>query len=330
MMNFEALFSAVSVPTWLAVVGAFAAILLLLMLFRPNAERDPLMLFGLFALVAVVGAAAFFGLNHLEQAARLADRRGLEERALALNLQTALPAVACADVGADKPLGQACERAQFAEPQRVAAGLALARERLALVSDALDYSARDSGFGDRLSATRRALEADPYGFVAFVLASENNCTADSCARFRLMRDSNRVKANLRERRYESLVAKYEDGWREPKPVVRIETPAPAPVPAAVPQTEAPYPPPAPVVTAPTPPPPAPTATAPAPTPRAGQPKQKLKDGTSNVRPRVPPEPVAGLPRVVPRRPAADDDGDAPPPPQTSGVRPAAPVGARQN
>ncbi len=323
MMNFEALFSAVSVPTWLAVVGAFAAIFLLLMLFRPNAERDPLSLFAQFALIAVVGAAAFFGLNHLEEAARLADRRGLEQRGLALHLQTTLPAVACADVGADKPLGQACERAQFAEPQRVAAGVAVARERLALVSDVLDYSARDPVFADRLSATRRALEADPYGFVAYVLASDDKCTADSCARFRLLRDTTRVKANLRERRYESLVAKYEDGWRELKPVVRMEVPAPA----AVPQVDAPYPPPAPVVTTP-PPPPAPTATVPA--PRAGQPKQKLKDGTSNVRPRVPPEPVAGLPRVVPRRAAPDDDGDAPPPPQTSGVRPAAPVGPRQN
>jgi len=38
--------------------------------------------------------------------------------------------------------------------------------------------------------------------------------------------------------------------------------------------------------------------------------------------------VAGLPRVVPRHPAADDD-DAPPP-QTSGVRPPAPVAPRQN
>jgi hypothetical protein len=325
MMNFEALFSAVSVPTWLAVVGAFAAILLLLMLFRPNAERDPLSLFAQFALVAVVGGAAFFAINHLEQAARLADRRGLEERAAALGLQTVQPAVACADVGADKAIAPACERSLFAEPQRVAASLALARQRLAFVSDALDYAAREPAFAERIVATRRALETDPYGFVAFVLASDDKCTADACARFRLLRDTNRIKENLRERRFEALVAKYEEGWREPKPVVRVEPPVPA-----VPNTEPPYPPPAPVVTAPPPSPPAPSATAPAPAPRAVQPKQKTKEGTSNVRPRVPPEPVAGLPRVVPRRPAADDNGDTPPPPQTSGVRPAAPVGPRQN
>src|SRR6202521_1556251 len=305
MMNIEALFAAVSVPTWLAVVGAFAAIVLLLMLFRPNAERDPLSLFAQFALVAVVGGAAFFGLNYLEEAGRLADRRGLEERSAALGLQTVQPAVACADVGADKAPGQACERSLFAEPQRVAAGLSLARERLAFVSDALDYATREPAFVERIGAVRRVLEADPYGFVAFVLASDDKCTADACARFRLLRDANRVKENLRERRLEGLVAKYEESWREPKPVVRSEP--------QVPNTETP---PAPVVT--TPPPPASTATTPA--PRATQPKQKLKDGTSNVRPRVPPEPVAGLPRVVPRHPA----DDAPPPPQTSGVRPPAP------
>src|ERR1700674_183475 len=314
MMNIEALFAAVSVPTWLAVVGAFAAIVLLLMLFRPNAERDPLSLFAQFALVAVVGGAAFFGLNYLEEAGRFADRRGLEERAAALGLQTVQPAVACADVGADKAPGQACERSLFAQPQRGAAGLSLARERLAFVSDALDYATREPAFVERIVAVRRVLEADPYGFVAFVLASDDKCTADACPRFRLLRDANRVKENLRERRLEGLVAKYEDSWREPKPVVRSEPPA------QVPHTETP---PAPVGTTP---PPASTATAPS--PRATPPKQKLKDGTSNVRPRVPPEPVAGLPRVVPRHPAADDD-DAPPP-QTSGVRPPAPVAPRQN
>jgi hypothetical protein len=320
MMNIEALFSAVSVPTWLAVVGAFAAIFLLLMLFRPNAERDPLSLFAQFALVAVVGGAAFFALNYLEEAARLADRRGLEDRAAALGLQTVQPAVACADLGADKALGQACERALFAEPQQVAASLALARERLALVSDALDYSTREPAFAERIAATRRALEGDPYGFVAFVLASDDKCTADVCVRFRLLRDTNRVKENLRERRFEALVAKYEESWRQAKS--RTDVPAIAPAP----HTEAPYPPPAPVVT--TPPPPASTATAPAPAPRATQPKQKAKEGASSVRRRVPPEPVAGLPRVVPRHPAADDDET--PAPQTSGVRPPTPVGPRQN
>ena len=314
MMNIEALFSAVSVPTWLAVVGAFAAIFLLLMLFRPNSERDPLMLFAQFALVAVVGAAAFFGVNYLEEATRVADRRGLEERAAALGLQTVQPAVACADASADKAIAQACERSLFADPQRVAASVALARERLAFVSDALDYSVREPAYVERIIATRRALEADPYGFVAFVLSSDDKCTADACVRFRLLRDVNRIKENLRERRLEGLIAKYEESWREAKPAARTEVPAPVPVPRA----ETPSPPPAPAVTTP---PPASTATA----PRA---KQKTKEGTSTVRPRVPPEPVAGLPRVVPRHPAADDDD--PPVPQTSGVRPPSPVTPRQN
>lgn len=326
-MNIEAMFNSVSVPTWLAVVGAFAAILLLLMLFRPSAERDPLMLFAQFALVAVVGATAYFGLNYLEDSARVTARHGFDDRAAALGLLTVQPAVACADVGADKPLGSACERSLFAEPERVAASLALARQRLAFLSDAVDYSAREPAYAERVAATRRALEADPYGFVAYVLANDDKCTAESCTRFRLLRDTNRVKENLRDRRFEGLVAKYEERWREPKPVARAEPPAPAP------QAETPpYPPPAPVVT--TPPPPAATATAPATPPAPRATKQKTKDGTSNVRPRVPPEPVAGLPRVVPRHPAADDD-DAPPPPpvarpSTPAARPSTPAAPRQN
>jgi hypothetical protein len=206
----------------------------------------------------------------------------------------------------------------FAEPERVAVGLALARARLALVADGFDYAAREPAFMERTAGVRRALEADPYGFVAFVLASEDKCTADTCARFRVLRDSARVKGNLRERRFETLVAKHSDAWHEPKPVAA--TPPSAPVTVTTPPAETP---PAQVVT----PPPAATAAPPLAAPRA-HPKQKAKD-TGAVRPRTPPEPVAGLPRVVPRRPAADDDDDTPPQ-NSSGVRPPAQVGPRQN
>jgi hypothetical protein len=319
MMNIDALFSAVSVPTWLAVLAGFAAILLLVILFRPNSERDPLSLFAQFALLAVVAGAAFFGLNRLDETARLADRRGLEERAAALGLQAVQPgsAIACVDAAADKALTQACERNLFAEPQRVAAGLALARERLALVADALNYAAGEPAYVERIAPMRRAVEADPYGFVAFVLASDDKCTADSCARFRLLRDTNRVRENLRERRFETLVAKYSEAWQEPKPQARTETGTPG----------SPAEPPAPVLTPS--PPPGTSATVPG-TPRV-QPKQKEKaKENSGVRPRRPPEPVAGLPPVIPSHRSPVEDDDTPPPPQTSGVRPPNAGGPRQN
>jgi hypothetical protein len=259
------------------------------------------------ALVVVIGGAAYLGLRQLDDSAKRAERQALEDRAAALLARAVQPGsvLACLDGASDPALAEACERILFAEPQRVAAALSHVRERLLFVADAVAYAeAGDAGYLDRIKELRDGLEGDSYGFVAHVLATEDKCTPDSCARFRFLRDSAKVKENLEAKRLEALVAKHAAAWREPeKPSAqKSETPAPAPntVTAAPPADPEPDK---------TTPPAAMPAAAPAPAPApAGPParasaklKQKDKDkAASRTTARRVPEPVPGLPRVVPR------------------------------
>ena len=328
----EALFTAITVPTWAAAIGVLAVVIVVISLFRGRAGHEShgtLSVLTQVALVAVIGGAAYLGLRQLESMSGRAERNVLEERAAALLARASQPGsvLACVDGASESALAEACERTLFAEPQRVAAALAHVRERLLFVSDAVAYAeARDASYLDRVKEFRDSIETDSYGFVAHVMATEDKCTPDACARFRILRDPAKVKDNLTAKRMEGLVGKYAAAWREP------EKPAPVPAtPAAVP---APEPTPAPASPPPAAVTPAPAQTAPG---RPG-PRQKVK--TSNPaapRPgaatRRTPEPVAGLPRVVPRRYLEQEEGDAtppqtnapgtPPPPPPADAQPAA-------
>jgi len=336
----EALFTAITVPTWAAAIGVLAVVIVVISLFRGRAGHEShgtLSVLTQVALVAVIGGAAYLGLRQLESMSRRAERNVLEERAAALSARASQPGsvLACVDGASEPALAEACERTLFAEPQRVAAALAHVRERLLFVSDAVAYAeARDASYLDRVKEFRDSIETDSYGFVAHVMATEDKCTPDACARFRILRDPAKVKDNLAAKRMEGLVGKHAAAWREP------EKPAPRPVaPAAVP---APEPTPAPASTPPGAATPAPAQTAPGrpgatPVPGPG-PRQKTKAGNPAApRPgaatRRTPEPVAGLPRVVPRRYLEQEEGDAtppqtnapgtPPPPPPADAQPAA-------
>jgi hypothetical protein len=74
-------------------------------------------------------------------------------------------------------------------------------------------AARDPEYAKRIESMRNSIEADPYGFVAFVLSVEHRCSLESCARFAMLRDPVRVKENMRVRRFEAYMAKYATTWR---------------------------------------------------------------------------------------------------------------------
>lgn len=327
----EALFTAITVPAWAAAIGVLAVVIVVISLFRGRAGHEShgtLSVLTQVALVAVIGGAAYLGLRQLESMSRRAERNALEERAAALLARASQPGsvLACVDGASEPALAEACERALFAEPQRVAAALAHVRERLLFVSDAVAYAdARDARYLDRVKEFRDSIETDSYGFVAHVMASEDKCTPDACARFRILRDPAKVKDNLAAKRMEGLVGKYGAAWREPEKA--------APLSAAPTATPAPEPTPAPALSPPAAATPAPAQTAPGPGPR-----QKVKAGNPAApRPgaatRRTPEPVAGLPRVVPRRYLEQEEGDAtppqsnapgtPPPPPPADAQPAA-------
>ena len=341
----EALFTAITVPTWAAAIGVLAVVIVVISLFRGRGGHEShgtLSVLTQVALVAVIGGAAYLGLRQVEGMSRRAERNALEDRAAALLSRASQPGsvLACVDGASEPALAEACERTLFAEPQRVAAALAHVRERLLFVSDAVAYAeARDMSYLDRVREFRDSIQTDAYGFVAHVMATEDKCTPEACARFRILRDPAKVKDNLAAKRMEGLVGKHAAAWREPeKPAQPKPAVAPAPLPEPVPTP--------PAVVTPAPPP---AAAAPAPQRPGAAPGSRTKDkagtqprsdtpnsprpGATPASTRRTPEPVAGLPRVVPRRYLEQEEEDktppqtnapgTPPPPPAAGATPAA-------
>jgi hypothetical protein len=174
-------------------------------------------------LAAVSGAAVYFYL-HLEDTRRMEERRALEERAVAIFAQTMQPGTvfACLDGSPAPAMLEACERIIFLEPQRAAAAVAITTQRLAFLSDAVQFAnKRDPSYHARIESLRNSIESDAYGFVAYVMSLDHRCTPDFCERFQLLRDSSRVRDNLRTRRFEAFMAKHGPAWREAAPAAPL-------------------------------------------------------------------------------------------------------------
>lgn len=350
-MDLNDLLNGVTFPAWAVAVGGVAVFLLLLMVIRPRSDAggaSGLSTLAQLALVAVIAGAAYFGLKQFEDNARLDERRAIEERAANLIAQANQPGsvLGCLNAAVTPVLDEACEKTIFASPDRLASAVGMTTERLALLWDATNFSAREIGFADRFEHLRKSLEADQFGIVAHVLATEHKCIPDSCTRFKLLRDVEKVKANLTARKFEELITKYSAIWTAAKAGIDI-TNAPAAPPVntiggEVNENELPtaqsaikLPPPSgetstsPVVLpdSPASPQPAPVTNTkkkdePAADPVANTKKKDApasaakKKGPTNTkstqpapqtRGRRPPEPVGGLPRVTARGAGADSD-----------------------
>lgn len=229
-MDLNNLFAAVTLPGWAVAAGGVGLVLLLILLFRPRGDSGIAVLAQL-AVVAIIGGTAYFGLKQFEDNTRLAERRVIEERAAALLVQTNQPdsVFGCLNAtGSD--LDEACERVIFAKPQQIASAVSITANRIALLYDATVYSTRDPAFLERFDHLRKSLEADPYGLVAHVLATEHKCIPDSCTRYRILKDVEKVKANLAAGKFDGLLAKYKESWVEVRPGLNIsEMPAMPPV-----------------------------------------------------------------------------------------------------
>lgn len=208
-------------PLWSVALVAIAIVVLLgARLWRASAGRLAAVLVLLLLLAAVAGGG-FYGYTYLEGKRTLDERRALDERAASILSQAVQPGsvFACLDGSPAPTMLEACERSLFAEPQRVAAAVAIVTQRIAFLSDALQFAAaRDESYLQRIEPLRNSIEADPYGFVAYVFAIDHRCTAEACERFRLLRDPTRVKENIRIRRFEAFMVKHSPSWRAASPV----------------------------------------------------------------------------------------------------------------
>jgi hypothetical protein len=212
-------------PLWSVALVALALIVLLAARLWRASFGKALALGATFAVLAVVVGTAIYFYLHLEDIRRLEERRALEERAVTIFAQTMQPGTvfACLDGSPAPAMLEACERIIFMEPQRAAAAVAITTQRLAFLSDAIQFAnKRDASYLARIESLRSSVESDAYGFVAYVMSLDHRCTPDFCERFQLLRDPSRVRENLRTRRFEAFMAKHGPAWRE-------AAPAPAPV-----------------------------------------------------------------------------------------------------
>ncbi len=78
-----------------------------------------------------------------------------------------------------------------------------------------------------LAALRRAVERDRYGLMAYVLVARDHCTPSDCAAFRALTDNHQIVANMDERVYDGLVARYAPSWNAPAAVAPVAALAPS-------------------------------------------------------------------------------------------------------
>ena len=130
-------------------------------------------------------------------------------------LNAALPALSCVDDLAGETVLTACEKALFASPESAAAALSYAASQLTRLTGFGDVAAANKNMTTELQALRRAVEHDRYGLMAYVLAARDHCTPANCAAFRALTDNHQIVANMDERVYDGLVARYAPSWNAP-------------------------------------------------------------------------------------------------------------------
>ena len=173
------------------------------------------------ARLAVVGLGAAFGaivawafLAGAVMRDLSVERRNLEVRAVQLTAQVLAPGspLACLDAIGGETVEVACEKALFAAPATVAAASSYTAARLTLLSDIATHVKAGGNLDSALLSLRRALEADRFGFVAHTLAIRDGCTSTRCAALALLRDPERVRANLSAQTFDRYVDRYSAMW----------------------------------------------------------------------------------------------------------------------
>ena len=221
-----------------SVAGALAAlffVMVVVVVRRASRGGDPRALTGLFA-AAIVTIAVIAVLNRMGINERAAEQRALLQRnqELGISATSTGSALACLDGLAGEEIGNACEKAVFADAQSTARAVAYVAARLTLLADAA-RTARAGGpdLQAEFVTTRRAIELDRYGIAAHVLAARDGCTADRCAAFALLRDAATLKANLKVHAFDTYVARYAAGWGKIEPEAERQPPATGTVEAPV-------------------------------------------------------------------------------------------------
>jgi hypothetical protein len=242
-------------------------------------------------------------------------------------ISIALPALSCIDDLAGEIVLTACEKALFGSAESAAAALSYAAAQITRLTAFGDVAAAHGNATSEMQTLRRAVERDRYGLMAYVLTARDHCTPSQCAAFAALTDRRQIVANMDERVYDGLIARYAPQWNAPSPPAAVPVAALSPSTATGKPTNADFPsaastPPVSIMTpepsaapppaAPRPPPSAPLAIAPLPSPRptpAASPA--LAAAKKGAAPKSSPKPAAAVQLAPPApaapAPAADND-----------------------
>src|SRR5262249_4556325 len=85
-------------------------------------------------------------------------------------------------------------------------------------ADVAAYAKSGGNLDSILLPLRHSLEADRFGFVAHALAMRDGCTSGRCAALALLREPERVRANLSAATFDRYVERYFPLWGQPNEV----------------------------------------------------------------------------------------------------------------
>ena len=190
---------------WATLIAAgFCALIVLIVLLR----ADKTMANGALAVIALlaIGIASTTTVRGFGTPTRTADP-AVDTRVAAQHVPLA-PALACLDGLAGESVEAACEKAVFGSADTAAAAVSYAAGQVSRVVAA--GSART--LSPEQQVLKRAVERDRYGLVAQVISIRDRCVATDCPLFRVLSDSNQIRANMNERLYDTLVTRYSASW----------------------------------------------------------------------------------------------------------------------
>jgi len=195
-------------------VAALLVVLLILALWRTRGNGPGRFLaFGALVIGVLAVAVLIDRMRGNEQAA---DRRALIARDAELSRAALAPgsALSCLDAHAGEAVENACEKAVFANARSTAAAVAYVAARIDLLRDVAAFAkTNELGALAGFSASRRAIELDRFGIAAHVLASRDGCTADRCATFAILTDTDALRSNLKAQVFDQYVARHIPEWR---------------------------------------------------------------------------------------------------------------------
>jgi hypothetical protein len=235
---------------------------------------------------------------------------------------SAAPALSCIDDLAGDTVLAACEKALFGSAESAAAAVSYAAFQINRLTASGDVAAANNAMTGELQVLRRSVERDRYGLMAYVLVARDRCTPADCAAFQALTDRRQIVANMDEKIYDGLIARYASSWNlppaaAPAPVAALApsmptgkpTTAEFPTAASTPAVNIMTPEPGPATLSPPPPPRAPAASlanAPLPAPRPAATTAPATPALAAAKkPPAPKQPrTAGPVQLAPAAPAA--------------------------